>query len=32
MTSIEMQPIAYVQGGRAELDDDNWGSVEASIQ
>jgi len=31
-TSIELQPIGWVVGGRAEAIDDDWGSVEATVQ
>lgn len=30
--SIEINPIGYVRGGRAEPIDDNWGDVEAVIE
>jgi tRNA-Thr(GGU) m(6)t(6)A37 methyltransferase TsaA len=30
--SIEMQPIGFVRGGRAEPIDDDWGGVEATIE
>ena len=30
--SIEINPIGYVRGGRAEPIDDDWGDVEATIE
>lgn len=30
-TSISLEPVAWVRGGRAEAVDDSWGSVEARI-
>jgi tRNA (adenine37-N6)-methyltransferase len=30
--SIEVRPIGYVRGGRTEPVDDDWGSVEATIE
>jgi len=31
-TSIRLQPIGWVVGGRAEALDDDWGAVEATVQ
>lgn len=30
--AITLEPIAYVRGGRAEVEDDNWGNVEARLE
>jgi tRNA-Thr(GGU) m(6)t(6)A37 methyltransferase TsaA len=32
MGTIELSPIGWVRGGRAEAIDDDWGAVEASIE
>jgi hypothetical protein len=29
VSSIEMRPIGWVRGGRAEPIDDDWGAIEA---
>jgi tRNA-Thr(GGU) m(6)t(6)A37 methyltransferase TsaA len=29
---VELEPIAYVRGGRAEVSDDDWGKVLADIE
>jgi tRNA-Thr(GGU) m(6)t(6)A37 methyltransferase TsaA len=30
--SIELEPVAHVRGGRAEVLDDHWGTVESCIE
>ena len=32
MTTFEVRPIGHVRGGRAEVEDDAWGSVRARIE
>lgn len=32
MTTFEVQAIGHVRGGRAQVEDDDWGSVRARIQ
>ena len=32
MTKINLDPIGFVRGGRTQIEDDDWGSVEAQIQ
>lgn len=32
MTTIAFTAIAYVRGGRTEIEDDDWGAVEATIE
>ena len=30
--TIQLEPIGFVRGGRAEIEDDNWGDVTARIE
>lgn len=30
--TIQLEPIGYVRGGRAEVADDNWGGIKATIE
>lgn len=32
MATIELEPIGWVRGGRAEAVDDDWGAVESTIE
>lgn len=30
--SLQLEPVGFVRGGRATLDDDDWGGVEAAVE